>query len=498
MKALAALKHLASYLDGTPDHGVLLQATEEGKILFDFWRDDELIFDEATIPDVTSRAHFNLEAFSDSSWADCKSARKSTSSGCIFLNGALILSACRTQASIALSSCEAELYAANGLMVESIYLFRLCKFLCGDSSDVNSEMVQQKLYMDSSSALALVRRTGTGRFKHIQIKQFFLQDLLRKEVFTIHKINTKLNPGDMNTKRLSGERRKFLSKLMSLFSANADEEHDDNKIRQIRKVNVSTRKQCIRLIQMAGTAMGICLQLEGCMNENSEPVAGGNVAETYDDWQLAFWMLAEWCLSSFGDTAVGIAWVMQWLIFYMVQFAGIAVLATMMAIYMAGPLVWRHYVVLRRITLRHAPLLMEVRFRIIRTALWVGWWLLREEIRYLHSRFRDSNQQGDMMVDFETIYNSLDEYLTEGQHPVGAAEALGPDVVEEPPVDQPVFPEGVDLAELALSHVQRNGTTIDRSVGETQADEERDVEMEGDESEPGETPSSKFQTSSIP
>ena len=30
IKALAALKHLASYLDGTPDHGVLLQATEEG------------------------------------------------------------------------------------------------------------------------------------------------------------------------------------------------------------------------------------------------------------------------------------------------------------------------------------------------------------------------------------------------------------------------------------------------------------------------------------
>ena len=30
----------------------------------------------------------------------------------------MILSICRTQASVALSSCEGELYAANGLMVE--------------------------------------------------------------------------------------------------------------------------------------------------------------------------------------------------------------------------------------------------------------------------------------------------------------------------------------------------------------------------------------------
>ena len=185
IKALAALKHLASYLDGTSDYGVLLQSTEEGRLLFDFWRDNDFIVDEATIPDVSARSQFNCEAFSDSSWTDCKSTRKSTSSGCIFLNGALVMSVCRTQASIALSSCETEPYAANGLMVESIYLFSLCKFLCGDEADVGSEMVQQKLYMDSSSALALVRRTGTGRLKHIEIKQFFLENLLRKNVFTV-------------------------------------------------------------------------------------------------------------------------------------------------------------------------------------------------------------------------------------------------------------------------------------------------------------------------
>ena len=68
----------------------------------------------------------------------------------------------------------------------------------------------------------------------------------------------------MNTKRLGGERRKFLSKLMGLFVGNEDEENDDNKIRQVRSAKVATQKQCIRLIQMAGAAMGVCLQLKGC------------------------------------------------------------------------------------------------------------------------------------------------------------------------------------------------------------------------------------------
>ena len=175
VKALSALKHLASYLEGTPDDGIFLCSTEEGKMVSDFWKEDGFIQDEVTIPDWTVDGRFILEAFSDSSWADCKTTRRFTNSGLIFLNGSLLTGICRTQASVAFSSCEAELYAANGLMVESLFLHRLCKFLVGDESEGNSDKVQQRLYMDSASALAPIRRTGTGRLKHIQIKQFFLQ-----------------------------------------------------------------------------------------------------------------------------------------------------------------------------------------------------------------------------------------------------------------------------------------------------------------------------------
>ena len=180
-----------------------------------------------------------MEAFSDSSWADCKSTRRSTSSGVIFLNGSMVMSVCRTQA---LSSCGAELYAANGVMVESIYLYRLCKFLCGDECETNSEKVQQRLFLDSSAALGLIRRTETGRLKHIQIKQFFLQNLLRSGVFTVHKINTRINPGNVNTKRLGGERRSFLGKRMGLYQPHQDQKNHDSAMRQFKKPNRATKE----------------------------------------------------------------------------------------------------------------------------------------------------------------------------------------------------------------------------------------------------------------
>ena len=88
---------------------------------------------------------------------------------------------------------------------------------------------------------------------------------------------------------------------MSLFCANSDEENDDNAVRQIRRIKMATGAQCVRLIQMAGTAMGMRLQLKGCTDDQTvqhAPVAGGSMDEAYTDWQLAWWTMVEWWLST--------------------------------------------------------------------------------------------------------------------------------------------------------------------------------------------------------
>ena len=421
VKALSALEHLASYLEGTPDDGILLRSTEEGKMVSDFWKENDFIQDEVTIPDWTADGRFILEAFSDSSWTDCKTTRMSTSSGVIFLTGSLLTSICQTQASVALSSCEAELYAANGLMVESLFLHRLCKFLVGDESEGNSDKVQQRLYMDSASALAPIRRTGTGRLKHIQIKQFFLQNLLRTGVFSISKVHTKLNPGDLNTTRLGGERRRFLGRLMRLLNPNDAERHDDNAVRRIRKINRATREQCVRLIQMANVTMGMCMQLKGCNSEvfsHHGPVTGGSADD--GKLQMVWWMLVEW-LSTPAQCAFGGLMMAYKVLSVMAQFIGFAMMFAAVGFACAGPMVWSHYGWLQQFALRHAAWLVELRFRaLVKPSLWVAWWILKKEIAYLHERYRESEQRGDFMVDVENVYGCLDEYLTDGNFPVGA------------------------------------------------------------------------------
>ena len=64
----------------------------------------------------------------------------------------------------------------------------------------------------------------------------------------------------------------------------------------------------------------------------------------------------------------------------------------------------------------------------------------------------------------------MDEYLTEGICPVGAAEPL---VDNEPVVEPPLFDENDDIAETAVHHVsQLNGREGDLTISEYQVDEE--------------------------
>ena len=110
-------------------------------------------------------------------------------------------------------------------------------------------------------------------------------------MFSIFKINTKLNPGDLNAKRLSGERRRFLGRLINLYVFGDGERNDDNALRKIRKVNRMTKEQVIRLVQLTGATIGMCMQLKGCSRDehnDPDPLAGG----TNVNVQLVWWSIA--------------------------------------------------------------------------------------------------------------------------------------------------------------------------------------------------------------
>ena len=219
------------------------------------------------------------------------------------------------------------------------------------------------------------------------------------------------------------------------------------------------------------------MQLKGCSRDehnDPDPLAGG----TNVNVQLVWWSMAEWTSSTMWSVAAA------WVLFCMVLVAGTTTLVVALVYLCGGLLIWQHYGFLRSFALRNASWMIGFRWTwLIKPVVWSAWWLLRQEILYLHAKYQEAGQSGDMMVDIETLYDGIDwidEYLTGGANAVGAAalleSPLPPAEMEaEPVVNQENEPfEGQDIAEVALQHVRLNGVHADRTIGETENDEQYD------------------------
>ena len=53
-----------------------------------------------------------------------------------------------------------------------------------------------RLHIDSSAALSIVRRTGLGKAKHIEIQHLWLQEAVRKNKLTVGEILSETNSSD--------------------------------------------------------------------------------------------------------------------------------------------------------------------------------------------------------------------------------------------------------------------------------------------------------------
>ena len=75
---------------------------------------------------------------------------------------------------------------------------------------------------DSSSCRQFVQRLGVGRMKHIETKLLWIQEEVKKETLSITGVGTLLNVADLNTKKLTRNRRNFLMYLLGFV------EEDEN------------------------------------------------------------------------------------------------------------------------------------------------------------------------------------------------------------------------------------------------------------------------------
>ena len=92
--------------------------------------------------------------YTDSNWAGCLQTRKSTAGACLFHGSHLIRSYAKTQATIALSSGEAELYATVMASSEVLGLKAMM-------ADFGLETMPH-LYVDASAAIGILSKEGPG------------------------------------------------------------------------------------------------------------------------------------------------------------------------------------------------------------------------------------------------------------------------------------------------------------------------------------------------
>jgi len=146
-----------------------------------------LHFDYQRMPDA-------IVTWTDSDFAGCEKSRKSTSAGVVQIGTHLIKSWSTNQAVIALSSGESEYYALVKAGSQSLGVKAL-------AIDMGIEFVRPiELNSDASAAIGIGNRIGSGKVRHIEVTQLWLQDKVSQKIFVLNKVGTDDNLADALTK----------------------------------------------------------------------------------------------------------------------------------------------------------------------------------------------------------------------------------------------------------------------------------------------------------
>ena len=105
---------------------------------------------------------------------------------------------CSSQATVALSSAEAELVAAVRGAAEGLSARSL-------SQDLTGSYCQLRVHIDSSAAIGICKRSGIGKIRHLDTRLLWIQDLVRDGTINVLKVAGTINPADLMTKHLGAE-----------------------------------------------------------------------------------------------------------------------------------------------------------------------------------------------------------------------------------------------------------------------------------------------------
>ena len=101
----------------------------------------------------------------------------------------------KTQAIIAKSSAEAELYGVVRGATESL---GMCTFM----ADLGRKVLI-RMNIDAAAAKGIIERRGLSKVRHIDVNVLWLQELCARKMIPVHKVPGEQNPADLTTKHLT-------------------------------------------------------------------------------------------------------------------------------------------------------------------------------------------------------------------------------------------------------------------------------------------------------
>ena len=150
-----------------------------------------------------------IDVHSDANWAGCKRSRKSSSGGTIAIGSHLIKSYAQTQAVIAKSSGESELYGVILASTEALGISTLLE-------DFGATGIKVSVGMDANAAIGIMQRRGLNKLRHAELDVIWIQELQARRLLPWRKVPGPRNPSDMMTKNVDQAHIELYLDLLNL------------------------------------------------------------------------------------------------------------------------------------------------------------------------------------------------------------------------------------------------------------------------------------------
>ena len=80
-----------------------------------------------------------------------------------------------------------------------------------------------RILSDATASIAIAKRRGPGQLRHLEVKQFWVQDMVQSGRVSLHYLPSAENPADLLTKALNGSRHLKLRRMLGLRTSHTDE-----------------------------------------------------------------------------------------------------------------------------------------------------------------------------------------------------------------------------------------------------------------------------------